>query len=174
MPSIPSQCFRRNVLAIGLLLLTSLPLTGVAQDSTMDPLEQLAKLQAQVEQLYQEGNLEQALAISTEMFFLAQDTLAPNDPGLVELTLGYQAQLLVEVGYLEEANQLYQETLGSLQEVLGPDDPLTLTTLDKYADFLEYVGEFAYAHELRSESYQRSIRSLGEPDPQTLIRLRTL
>ena len=174
MPSIPSQCFRRNVLAIGLLLLTSLPLTGVAQDSTTDPLEQLAKLQAQVEQLYQEGNLEQALAISTEMFFLAQDTLAPNDPGLVELTLGYQAQLLVEVGYLEEANQLYQETLGSLQEVLGPDDPLTLTTLDKYADFLEYVGEFAYAHELRSESYQRSIRSLGEPDPQTLIRLRTL
>ena len=162
------------MLAIGLLLLTSLPLTGVAQDSTMDPLEQLAKLQAQVEQLYQEGNLEQALAISTEMFFLAQDTLAPNDPGLVELTLGYQAQLLVEVGYLEEANQLYQETLGSLQEMLGPDDPLTLTTLDKYADFLEYVGEFAYAHELRSESYQRSIRSLGEPDPQTLIRLRTL
>jgi CHAT domain-containing protein len=174
MPSIPSHYFWRNVLALGLLLLTSLPLTGVAQDSTTDPLEQLASLQAQVEQLYQEGNLEQALSISTEMLFLAQDTLAPDDPGLVELTLGFQAQLLVEVGYLEEANQLYQETLGSLQEVLGPDDPLTLTTLDKYADFLEDVGEFTYAQELRSESHQRSIRSLGEPAPQTLTRLRAL
>jgi len=159
------------VLAVGLLLLTALPLTGFAQN-TVDPLEQLANLQAQVEQLYQEGNLEQALSASTEMLFLAQDTLAPDDPGLIELTLGYQAQLLAEVGYLEEANQLYQETLGSLQEVLGLDDPLTLTTLDKYADFLELVGEFAYAYELRSESHQRSVRSVGASDPQTLLRLR--
>ena len=53
MPSIPSHYFWRNVLALGLLLLTSQPLTGVAQDSTTDPLEQLASLQAQVEQLYQ-------------------------------------------------------------------------------------------------------------------------
>ena len=162
------------MLAVGLLLLTSLPLSGFAQDSTTDPLEQLTNLQAQVEQLYQEGNLEQALSVSTEMFFLAQETLAPDDPGLVELTLGYQAQLLVEVGYLEEANQLYQETLDSLQETLGPDDPLTLTTLDRYAEFLELVGEFAYAYELRSESHQRSVRSLGEQDAQTLIRLRAL
>ncbi|MEU6774239.1 tetratricopeptide repeat protein, partial [Streptomyces sp. NPDC046759] len=84
------------------------------------------------------------------------------------------ANRLAEVGRVEEARELAEETLGRQRRVLGEEHPDTLLTASNLANRLAEVGRVEEARELAEETLGRQRRVLGEEHPDTLSTRRSL
>jgi hypothetical protein len=78
------------------------------------------------------------------------------------------AAILNELGELQAARDLDEDTLASFRRVLGDDHPETLTLAHNLAIRLAMLGELQAALELGEDTLVRFRRVLGDDHPNTL------
>ena len=94
------------------------------------------ELNAQVQNLFQQGKYTDALPIATEALKTAQATFGPADMR-VGTALNNLAQIYDEVGNYAAAEPLFQSALNNKEHALGADHPSVATVLNNMA-FLYY------------------------------------
>ena len=100
--------------------------------------EQWSLRQTEIEQFYQEGDLQGALNIAQEAVSLAETAFGPASLETISSLL-LQAQIHSELDQLEEANQIYQTALEITVSAFGESDTATLSVLDSYGQFLNSI-----------------------------------
>jgi hypothetical protein len=75
---------------------------------------------------------------------------------------------LAELGELQAARELCEDTLARRRRVLGEDHPDTLNSANNLAVDLRGLGEYQAARELDEDTLARRRRVLGEDHPDTL------
>ena len=143
--------------------------TGLSSEEARELWEQR---QFEVEDLYMQGELEEALKLATEASGLSGKAFGPADPNTFNSRLT-EALLMGDLGMLEEANKLYEELLKQAQDTEPAQSELVLLVLDAYAGFLSMIDP-QMAETVFEEAYQISRSSLGMDDPQTMLRLQAL
>ena len=161
-------CFFVIFIALGnISLKAQQSATGLSQDEARELWEQR---QFEVEDLYMQGELEEALKLAAEASGLSVKAYGATDPNTFNSRLT-EALLMAEMGLLEEANVLYEQLLKQAQDT--DQSELALLVLDAYADFLGMIDP-QMAETVYEEAYQISRSSLGMDDPQTMLRLQAL
>ena len=97
----------------------------------------------------------------------AGDTLGPDHPSTLtsrnNLAYAYQ-----DVGRLDEAIALYEQTLEDRTRILGPHHPNTLTSRNNLANAYQDAGRLDEAIPLHEQTLKDSTRILGPSHPNTL------
>ena len=75
---------------------------------------------------------------------------------------------LQDVGEVQAAADLAQDTLNRSRRFLGEDDPETLNSLSNLAADLRALGQVQAARDLDQDTLDRRRRVLGEDHPATL------
>ncbi len=179
------SAIRIHTLLLGLLfLLSTFSCPAFAQEpsnqqntsplglSVDQALELWNKRQLEIGDLYQQGNLDQALKLAREASRLAETAFGASDPNTLNSRLN-EAALHAELEQLEDANAIYQQVLATAQNSYGESDPVVLAVLDSYGEFLNTIDP-EMAEQVYRESFRLSQESLGMDDPQTLFRMRIL
>ena len=165
-----NSIFKFGFLGLILTLLQILPLNNTSFSQTTP--EKAAELwnlrQSEIQQLYQEGNLEGALNSAQESVSLAEVAFGSGALKTISSML-LQAQIHGELDQLEEANQIYQVALETSVSAFGESDATTLSVLDNYGGFLKSIDP-----EMSEPVLQEALRLTTEDDPQRAARLRAL
>ncbi len=88
--------------------------------------------------------------------------------------LGKLGRYLRDRGLYEEAQPLYQRSLGISEKVLGPDHPEVATTLNNLASLHESQGRYEEAEPLYQRSLAISEKALGPDHPEVATTLNNL
>ena len=114
----------------------TLPISNRAfsQTTPKTAAEQWSLRQSEIEQFYQEGDLQGALNITQEAISLAETAFGPTSLEKISSML-LQAQIYSELEQLEEANQIYQFALETTVSTFGERNTATLSVLDTYGQF---------------------------------------
>ncbi len=124
--------------------------------------------QLEIQQLYQEGNLEGALNSAQESVSLAEVAFGSGALKTISSML-LQAQIHGALDQLAEANQIYQVALLTSVSAFGESDATTLSVLDNYGGFLKSIDP-----EMSEPILREALRLTTEDDPQRAARLRAL
>ena len=157
---------------LGLILIFILTLSVANTASAQTTPEKAAELwnlrQTEIEQLYQEGNLEGALNSAQEAVTLAETAFGSGALRTISSLL-LLAQIHTELDQLEEANQIYQVTLETSVASFGEAATETLSVLDNYGKFLNAIDP-----EMAEPVLQEALRITTEDDPQLASRMKAL
>ena len=148
----------------------TLPISNRAfsQTTSETATEQWSLRQTEIEQLYQEGDLQGALNIAQEAVSLAEKAFGPASLETISSML-LQAQIHSEMDQLEEANQIYQAALEKTVSTFGESDTTTLSVLDTYGQFLNSIDP-----EMAEPILTEALRLSENEDPQRAARMKTL
>ncbi|NBV43573.1 MAG: hypothetical protein EBR97_01185, partial [Firmicutes bacterium] len=116
---------------------SELPDTAATEETTIDPVElarDWKKIFDQAMQEYEFGELENSLNKALQARELADQHFGLRDERTLRAYL-LQALLYGELGELEIANELYQETLVIAMEQQGTNSNIVLQILDQYGGF---------------------------------------
>ena len=130
--------------------------------------EQWSLRQTEIEQFYQEGDLQGALNIAQEAVSLAETAFGPASLETISSML-LQAQIHSELDQLEEANQIYQTALETTVSAFGESDAATLSVLDSYGQFLNSIDP-----EMAEPILTEALRLSEDEDPQRAARMKAL
>jgi hypothetical protein len=84
------------------------------------------------------------------------------------------ADMLTEIGELDEARLIMEEVVEALSRVLGEEHPETLSTRSRLAATLRKLGQLREARIIGEEVVEALSRLLGEEHPQTLYAMLNL
>ena len=130
--------------------------------------EQWSLRQTEIEQFYQEGDLQGALNIAQEAVSLAETAFGPASLETISSLL-MQAQIHSELDQLEEANQIYQTAIETTVSTFGESDATTLSVLDSYGQFLNSIDP-----EMAEPILTEALRLSENEDPQRAARMKAL
>ena len=140
--------------------------------STQEAVELWEQRQFEIEDLYMQGELEEALKLASETSELSKKAFGETDPNTFNSNLT-EAMLMGDLEMLEEANTLYEKLLKKAQDSQQDQSELVLLVLDAYAGFLSMIDP-QMAQTVFEEAFQISKSSLGMNDPSTMLRLQAL
>jgi CHAT domain-containing protein/Tfp pilus assembly protein PilF len=155
---------------------SEMPDAAIAEETSTDPVElarDWEKIFDQAMQEYKFGELEVSLINALQARELADRHFGLRDERTLRAYL-LQALLYGELGELEIANELYQETLVIAIEQQGTNSKIVLQILDQYGGFFTELGEYEMADVVYEKAYLFSTEVLGTQDPRTTLRLQTL
>ncbi len=124
--------------------------------------------QSEIEQLYQQGNLNDALNAALEGVNLAETAFGSASLQSISSLL-LLAQIHTEMDQLEEANQVYQLSLENSVSTFGESSAETLSILDNYGAFLNSIDP-----EMAELVLLEALRLTPEDKPQYAIRLKAV
>ena len=130
-----------RALRFSLILFALLLAAPVVQAQTLTK-EDLARLHAEMDRLYQAGKYQEAAEIAAQAYETAKTIFPPSHPVLFT-SMNNLAFLLVHEGRYREAEPLYRATLMGRRWVLGEDHPSTFTSLNNLADLFQAQGRYA-------------------------------
>ena len=139
-----------------------------SQTTPENAAEQWSLRQTEIENFYQEGDLQGALNITQEAVSLAETAFGPASLEKISSML-LQAQIYSELDQLEEANQIYQAALETTVSTLGESDTTTLSVLDTYGQFLNSIDP-----EMAEPILTEALRLSENEDPQRAARMKAL
>ena len=154
-----------GLLVVVLLMLTFTD-TTFAQTAAEKAEESWNLRQTEIEQLYQEGNLNGALDSAQQAVSLAETAFGSGSLKAIS-SLMLLAQIHTELDQLEEANQIYQLTLETSVASFGETATETLSVLDNYGEFLNSIDA-----EMAEPVLQEVLRLSPEDDPQRAFRMK--
>ena len=96
----------------------------------------------------------------------ARTTPTPWAPPIISPTT------CAQLGEVQAARDLDQDTLDRMRRILGEDHPSTLNSANNLAADLRALGEVQAARDLDQDTLNRRCRILGEDHPDTLYRRR--
>jgi tetratricopeptide (TPR) repeat protein len=133
----------RGVLGIICILLLSLAIARPlkAQEARWK------ELNAQVEQLYQQGKYAEAIPLAQESVHVAEATFGPEHPN-VATSFNNLAALYLRQGRYAEAEPLFKRALAIREKALGPGHPDVATSLNNLAGLYDDQGRYADAEPL--------------------------
>ncbi|MBS1254846.1 MAG: hypothetical protein MAG581_00642 [Deltaproteobacteria bacterium] len=149
-------------------LMLSVNNTAYSQTTPEQAAEQWNLRQTEIEQLYQDGDLQGALNIAQEAVSLAETAFGSEALETISSLL-LQAQIHAEMDQLEEANQIYQMTLEITVAAFGESDAATLSVLDSYGQFLNAIDP-----EMAEPILREVLRLTAKDDPQRAARMKSL
>jgi CHAT domain-containing protein len=117
--------------------------------------DELAELNARIEQEYEARNFTTALPLAKQAVQIAEQTYALTDQRLIT-PLNNLGQLLCESGDLVLARPIFQRACKIAESQLGPDHPKTATCLNNLASTYNFQGEYQKARLL----YERALAIL--------------
>jgi tetratricopeptide (TPR) repeat protein/CHAT domain-containing protein len=120
------------------------------------------ELEAQVQELYQQGKYEEAVPIATEVLMEAERAFGPDD-ARVGASLCHLAVLYDRQGKYTEAEPLYRRALRIDEKALGPDNPDVAVDLSNLAGLYNERGKYAEAEPLLQRAVIIDEKAL-EPD----------
>ncbi|MDG1177097.1 MAG: CHAT domain-containing protein [SAR324 cluster bacterium] len=156
-----------GLLVVVLLMLTFTD-TTFAQTVAEKAEESWNLRQTEIEQLYQEGNLNGALDSAQQAVSLAETAFGSGSLKAIS-SLMLLAQIHTELDQLEEANQIYQLTLETSVASFGEAATETLLVLDNYGEFLNSIDA-----EMAEPVLQEALRLSPEDDPQRAFRMKSV
>ena len=142
--------------------------TAFSQTTPEEAVELWNLRQTEIQQFYQEGNLEGALNSAQEAVSLAETAFGSGSLETISSLL-LQAQIHSEMDQLEEANQIYQVTLETSVASFGESDATTLSVLDNYGEFLNSIDP-----EMAEPVFQEALQLSSENDPQRASRMKAV
>ena len=113
--------------------------------------ELLAQLNAQIFQLYQQGQFNQAVTLAEQALELAQYVYQCDHPDIA-LSLNNLALLYKSQGKLSQAEPLYQQALAMLQRLFESDHPDVALSLNNLALLYESQGKLSQAEPLYQQA----------------------
>jgi len=136
-------------------------------------LQKAEELNAQVLQLYQQGQYDQAIPLALEALRLRERALGPDHPDVAS-SLNNLAALYQAMGAYSQVEPLYQRALKIVEARLGPDHPYVATSLNNLAALYQAMGAYGQAEPL----YQRALKireaKLGPDHPYVATSLNNL
>ncbi len=152
---------RNRFVAAGRIALLSIAVCisgcGQAEDD-------LAALDAQVSDFYQEGKYSDATEIAKRSLALTEKKFGPDHPN-VGNALNNLAELYRSQGRLAEAEPLYKRSLSVYEKALGPDHPDVGTSLNNLAAMYRSLGRTTEAEPLYKRSLALREKALGADHP---------
>lgn len=130
-------------------------------------------LQAQVNQLYEQGKYAEALPMARESVRVAEATYGPEHPR-VALALNLLALLLTHQEKFAEAEPLYRRAVSINEKALGPDNPEVGAVLNNLAELYRKTGHYADAEKLYQRVLSIQEKALGPNDPKVATDLNNL
>jgi len=130
----------------------------------------VAAVNAQVVELYEQGKYEEAFPIARKALELGEETLGPDHPGTAK-SLNNLALLYQEMGDYAKAEPLFQRALKIKEKALGPEHPDTATSLDNLAALYHAMGDYARAEPLNQRALRIWEKTLGPEHPETAVSL---
>lgn len=119
------------------------------------------------------GDLVRAESISRRVVEGRRSALGSSDPETL-IAVNDLANVLMEQGRVDEAQQLYDETLRVRRESLGPDHPDTISSINNLAEVYLTRREPERAEALYREAIERGGRTLGPDHPDQIASLTNL
>ena len=161
---------KSGISGLTFFLLLSLSIANPAfSQTTAEKSEELWNLrQTEIEQFYQEGNLEEALKSLREAVTLAETAFGSGGLETISSML-LLAQIHAELDQLEEADQVYQVALETSVAAHGDAGVETLSVLDNYGEFLNSIDP-----EMAEPVFQEALRLTNEDNPQRPARMKAL
>ncbi len=133
----------------------------------------LDELQAQFQQLYQQGKYAEAVPIAAEEVKLAEKTFGPDDEK-VSVYLNNFALLYEKDGSYADAEPLYLRAIAIAEKALGPDHPDLATSLCNLAVLYSDEGRNAEAEALYLRALRIDEKAMGAEHPSVATDLNNL
>jgi CHAT domain-containing protein/Tfp pilus assembly protein PilF len=121
--------------------------TQTAKEQPATWTEEAARLDKEVEALFEGGKLQEAMPLAERSFALREQALGPRHPD-VATSLDKLARLHQASGAYARAEPLYVRALDIREKVLGPTHPDVGSTLNDLASLLVEQGAYARAEPL--------------------------
>jgi CHAT domain-containing protein/Flp pilus assembly protein TadD len=164
-------------LALGLLVSIPKEVTGQSQPppsaQQSAELEELKRLNQQVEQLYKEGKYSQAIPLAERALAIREKTLGKEHP-LVAESLNDLAQLYLVQGSYEKAEPLLVRSLAIREKALGKEHPDVANSLNNLASLYQAQGSYKKAEPLFMRSLAIWEKVHGKEHPLVATSLNNL
>ncbi len=154
------KCARVLVVVAALLLLGSAALAQQATESA-----QVEALNADVDRLYREGRVDEAIALAERALSIQERTLGPEHPGIVN-AINNLALLYRAADDYATAETLFERVLEITTDTLGPRDPAIAITINNLGMLYWEQGDYARAAEYLNKALSIWERSLGPDRPE--------
>jgi CHAT domain-containing protein len=135
--------------------------------------KEVASLSKQVDELYVQGNYEDATVLAEKAVSLAGQALGKEHLSTLA-SVSYLAVLFQAQGRLAEAETLHARTLEARERMLGKEHSDTLASMSNLATVYSAQGRLAEAELLDKRGLDASERVLGREHPGTLTRVNNL
>jgi tetratricopeptide (TPR) repeat protein len=123
--------------------------------------------------LWSRGQYRQTLPLDVEALAGYRRLLGDSHPD----TLKAMSNLAVtrrDLGDLDSARDLLDQTLAASRRLLGDDHPDTLKAMSNLAETRRYLGDLQGARQLLEQALSTSRRVLGDDHPETLLSMNSL
>src|SRR5712692_963022 len=117
------------------------------REAAEQPLDRAKRLNAEVEQLYEQARYGEAIPQAREALALREQALEPTHPDVAQ-SLNNLALLLRATGDSTGARPLYERALRIREQALGPTHPAVAESLNNLAFLLQTRGDYAGARAL--------------------------
>ena len=144
------------------LIIFSLVLVSLFGGSALgqDDLDQAAKLNRQVVQLYQKGCYGEAILLAKRVLDIREKTLDP-DHLYMAYNLNNLAVLYGDLGDYSRAMPLHERAMAIFEKTLGPDHPAVATSLNNLAELYGDLGVYSRAESLYERAMAINEKALG-------------
>ena len=160
-------------LCLGVMALTALLGSGLANQARAQATADPAALNAEVIELYRQGKYAETTEIAKRALALREKELGPDHPD-VGTALNNLALLLQAQARYGEAEPLCKRSLALYEKALGPDDPLVGTALNCLAVLYKNLGRYGEAEPLYKRSLALREKALGPDHPDVGTALNNL
>ncbi len=135
--------------------------------------DDVADLNKQVRQLYDQGKFAEALPLAGQYAAAAKARYGEAAPNYAT-ALAWQAELLKDMNRLAEAEPLYRRALAIYEDTFGPDHSDVATVLSNLARLLKATNRFAEAEPLYRRALAIDEKSYGPNHPDVATDLNNL
>jgi CHAT domain-containing protein/Tfp pilus assembly protein PilF len=133
----------------------------------------LARLNLQVEQLYQEGRFSEAIPLAVQQLGRSEAVFGPEHL-FVATSLNNLAALYLASGDYARAAPLLERSLAIRERALGPQHPEVAQSLNNLAELYRTTGDYARAMPLAEQSLAIREKTLGPEHPDVAQSLNNL
>jgi CHAT domain-containing protein/tetratricopeptide (TPR) repeat protein len=167
------MALRRMWRAVVLIALVAVAASFTPMVTRAQVPDDLAALQAQVKQLYNQGNYTEAVPIAERYVALARAKHGEAHAEFAE-AISWLAGLDFSQDRYAEAEPLYKRTLAIFEKALGPEHPDVAITLNNLAELYRHQGRYAEAEPLCRRALAIDETSYGLEHPNVALGLNTL
>lgn len=160
-------------LAAVLAVAAAAPIAAAGQDAAPAGDTRLDEMNAQVEQLYNQGQYAEAMPIAAEALKAAETAYGPDD-FRVARELNDLAEIDQAQARYDEAAQLLERSLSICEKAMGSDHPVAAMYRNNLAGVYKEQGKFAQAEALYQSSLTIFEKNFGPDDPFVAMILNNL
>jgi len=139
-------------------LVLSFSQAGIAEEGADDP---LAKLNAEVKRLYDEGKYAEAVKPAEEALAKAEELLGPDDPE-VGLAAGNLAKIYQSIGDADKAEGFFLKALAVDEKAFGENSPAVMVDTENLVVFYYLENKYDEAEEFSLRSIELKEKMFGQ------------